>query len=275
LWRQAQLITKGGLFKIIDGVYQVRNNDTGNLTTVEGPSGLVIIDCMTAIEPAQQGLALFREHVSDKRVVAVIYTHTHIDHYGGVKGLVDPADVASGKVPIIAPGTIRSFDKFAIGENVELQALRLANKGYTPLEAAEVIELPEELPATFSSASPDTILAMPIDILFDFAAIHLIGDKAADVALRVDFAFTDQDETWTMSIRRGLLNLNARRGGSADPQLTVSGPKATLAGLLLQPATAPHLAEAGHITLTGDQSVLATYGALVDTFDTDFPIVTP
>jgi alkyl sulfatase BDS1-like metallo-beta-lactamase superfamily hydrolase len=56
--------------------------------------------------------------VADKPVAAVIYTHTHIDHYGGVKGVVDPADVKSGKVPIIAPGTIASFDKFAIGENV-------------------------------------------------------------------------------------------------------------------------------------------------------------
>ena len=63
-------------------------------------------------------MEMFREHVSDKPVAAVIYTHTHIDHYGGVKGVVDVEDVASGKVPIIAPGTIASFDKFAIGENV-------------------------------------------------------------------------------------------------------------------------------------------------------------
>ena len=59
---------------------------------------------------------MFHEHVSDKPVAAVIYTHTHIDHYGGVKGVIDVEDVASGKVPIIAPG--HQFDKFAIGENV-------------------------------------------------------------------------------------------------------------------------------------------------------------
>ena len=94
------------------------NGNSANLTIIEGDDGLVIIDCMASVEGAAQGLALFREHVSDKPVVAVIYTHTHIDHYGGVKGVVDPADVASGKVPIIAPGTIASFDKFAIGENV-------------------------------------------------------------------------------------------------------------------------------------------------------------
>ena len=106
LWRQSQVMRRGGLFKVVDGLYQVRNNDIGDLTIVEGDDGLVIIDCTSGVESARQGMAMFREHVSDKPVVAVIYTHTHIDHYGGVKGVVDPADVASGKVPIIAPGTI-------------------------------------------------------------------------------------------------------------------------------------------------------------------------
>ena len=96
----------------------MRNNDIGDLTVVEGDDGLVIIDCTSSVEAARQGMDLFRQHVSDKPVAAVIYTHTHFDHYGGVKGVVDVADVASGKVPIIAPGTIASFDKFAIGENV-------------------------------------------------------------------------------------------------------------------------------------------------------------
>lgn len=118
LWRQSQVMRRGGLYQVTDRVYQARNNDIANLTIVEGDDGLVVIDCMSGVESAQQGMALVREHVSDKPVVAVIYTHTHIDHYGGVKGVVDPADVASGKVPIIAPGTIASFDKFAIGENV-------------------------------------------------------------------------------------------------------------------------------------------------------------
>ena len=113
-----QVIHEGGLYKVVDRIYQVRNNDIANLTIVEGDDGLIVIDCATAVEAAAQGMALFREHVADKPVAAVIYTHTHVDHYGGVKGVVDPADVASGKVSIIAPGTIASFDKFAIGENV-------------------------------------------------------------------------------------------------------------------------------------------------------------
>lgn len=559
LWRQAQVITQAGLFKVVDGLYQVRNNDTANLTIVEGPAGLVVIDTTTSVESARQGMDLFREHVSGKPVVAVIYTHTHIDHYGGVKGVVDPADVASGKVQIIAPGTIASFDKYALGENVvagnamsrraayafgdllefgprqfvscglavggvigpmtisylsptdpitqtgakrELaglefeflyapdteapeemhiwipqlkaltcaenanhglhniqtlrgartrdarnfaryldetlerwgdeaevhygphtwpvwdnatvvsflesqrdtykyihdQALRLANQGYTPLEAAEVIELPAELrgkwfnrdyhgtlhhdvravytkelgmwdgdpvslhphpptesarryvdligagkildegrraigagdyrwaaeilhklvfaypgnteaknlqadayeqmgyqvegpqwryifltaarelrggalPTRFSSASGDTILAMPIGILFDFAAVHLIGDKAAQADLRIDFAFTDQDQTWTMWVKRGVLN--ARRGACAGSLLTVSGPKAALTGVLLKPATAGQLAEAGKIKLAGDESLLTAFAELLDRFEPNFNIVTP
>ncbi len=558
LWRQSQIICKGGLYKVTDGLYQVRNNDIANLTVVEGDHGLVVIDCMAAVESAAASMAMIREHVSDKPVVGLIYTHTHVDHYGGVKGVVDQADVASGKVPVIAPGTPKSFSKYAIGENVVAgnamsrrasyafgslldhgptamitcgigiasaagptisyipptdgitqsgtrrdlagltfeflyapdteapeemhiwipqlraltcaenanhslhniqtlrgartrdarnfarfldetlqrwgseaevhfgphtwpvwgngpitafiesqrdtykyihdQALRLANKGYTPLEAAEVIELPEELgrkwssrgyhgtlhhnvrgvftkelgmwdgdpvtlhphtpvdtahryveligaeqimaeghraieegdyrwaaqilhhlvfaqpgnqaardlqadayeqlgyqaegpqwrgiyltaarelregvlPAKFATASPDTLEAMPVDLLFDYAAVHLIGDKAAKVDLRTNFAFTDIRETWAMSIRHGVLN--ARPGADADAQLTVSGPKAGLASVLLRPRTAKSLAGSGTISVFGDQSVLETYAGLLEKFDPDFAIVTP
>lgn len=128
-------------------------------------------------------------------------------------------------------------------------------------------------PAVFATASPDTILAMPVDILFDFAAVHIIGDRAVRADLRIDFAFTDLGETWTAWIRRGVLN--ARRGASPDTQLTVSGPKAALVGVLLQPGTTSQLAQAGKIQLDGDRSVLETYAGLLDTFDPDFNIVTP
>jgi alkyl sulfatase BDS1-like metallo-beta-lactamase superfamily hydrolase len=556
LWRQSQMIRPGGLFEVTKGLYQVRNNDIANLTVVEGEDGLIVVDCMAGVESARQGMALIREHVSDKPVAAVIYTHTHIDHYGGVKGVVDPDDVASGKVPIIAPG--HQFDKYAIGENVVAgnamarraayafgsllepgpqgfvtcgigvtttsgpevsyisptdlitetgtrreiaglefeflyapdteapeemhiwipqlsaltcaenanhslhniqtlrgartrdarnfaryldetlerwgdeaavhygphtwpvwgnenvtafiesqrdtykyihdQALRLANKGFTPLEAAEVIELPEELgrnwanrgyhgtlhhdvravytkelgmwdgdpvslhphppeesakrfvafagadnilaegrraiddadyrwaveilhklvfaqpdnteaknlqadayeqmgyqaegpqwrgiflsaalelregvkPMPFTTASKDTILGMPIDILFDFVAVHVDGQKATDVDLRIDFAFTDKDETWTMWIRRG--TLNARRGASSAAQLTVSGPKAALTAVLLQPGGASALVDSGAVTLDGDAEALTTLGSVLDEFEPAFPIVTP
>jgi alkyl sulfatase BDS1-like metallo-beta-lactamase superfamily hydrolase len=558
LWRQSKLIRRAGLYKLVDGLYQVRNTDIANLTIVDGPEGLVVIDCTASVEPAKQGMALFREHVSDKPVVAVIYTHTHIDHYGGVKGVIDAADVAEGKVPIIAPGTIASFDKYAIGENVvagnamsrrasyafgslldlgpkghitcgigvlsqpdstvsyisptdgitetgttrqlgglrfeflyapdteapeemhlwipELkaltcaenanhglhniqtlrgartrdarnfaryldetlvrwgdeaeihfgphtwpvwdvenivpfiesqrdtykyihdQALRLANKGLTPLEAAEEIELPDQLgrkwfnrgyhgtlhhdvravytkelgmwdgdPVSlhphppvesakrfvefagadkilaegrraletadyrwaaqilhhlvfaepdnqaarelqadayeqmgyeaegpqwrgiflsaakelregaaivpFATASPDTIAAMPVDILFDFVAVHVVGERAAEVDLVMNFEFSDLDEHWTMWVRRGVLN--ARRGSSPDAQVTLTGPKVALVGILLAPTSASQLIEAGTVTLGGDASTLRDFGDVLDQFDPNFNIVTP
>lgn len=88
---------------------------------------------------------------------------------------------------------------------------------------------------------------MPIDILFDFAAVHLIGEKAAEADLRIDFRFTDLDETWTMWVARGVLN--ARRGAHPDTLLTVTGPKAALVGTLLKPSAAPELAKGGKIAL--------------------------
>lgn len=556
LWRQSQLIRVGGLYRVVDGIYQVRNNDIANLTVVEGEDGLIVIDCMAGVESARQAMELIRAHVSDKPVAAVIYTHTHIDHYGGVKGIVDPADVASGKVPIIAPG--HQFDKYALGENVVAgnamarraayafgglldhgprgfvtcglgiagtagpqvsyisptdaitetgarreiagiefeflyapdteapeemhiwipqlralscaenanhslhniqtlrgartrdaanfaryldetlqrwgddaqvhygphtwpvwdnarvtaflesqrdtykfihdQALRLANKGYTPLEAAEALELPEELrrdwvnrgyhgtlhhdiravytkelgmwdgdpvslhphppvetarrfvdfagaeailaegkramevadyrwavqilhplvfaepgnteaknlqaqayeqmgyqaegpqwrgvflsaakelregvqPMPFATASADTILAMPIPILFDFAAVHVIGARAAEIDIRLDFVFTDHDSTWTMRVARGVLN--AREGASVRPDSTVTGPKSALTSVLLEPGSAEKLAAAGAVTLTGDAATLRTLAGVYDTFDASFPIITP
>ncbi|WP_067690448.1 alkyl/aryl-sulfatase [Nocardia jejuensis] len=556
LWRQSQIIHQGGLYKVADNLYQVRNNDIANLTVVEGQDGLIVIDCMAGVESARQGMDLIREHVSDKPVAAVIYTHTHIDHYGGVKGVVDPADVASGKVPIIAPG--HQFDKYALGENViagnamarrsfyafgglldlnahghitcgigivstagptisyisptdlitetgvkreiagiefeflyapdteapeEMhiwipqlgaltcaenanhslhniqtlrgartrdarnfaryldetlerwgdaaqvhygphtwpvwgneqvtgflesqrdaykyihdQSLRLANKGLTPLEAAEVIELPEELrrnwanrgyhgtlhhdvravytkelgmwdgdpvslhphppvesaqrfvefagadailaegkrafeagdyrwateilhklvfadpdntaarelqadayeqmgyqaegpqwrgiflsaakelrlgvqPPPYVTASGDTILAMPVDILLDFLAVQIIGDRAADADITIDLDFTDIGEQWTLWIRRGVLN--ARRGRAGDARLTITGPKPAMIGALLKPAAAEKLSSEKAISLDGDAAALRELAAILDDFEPTFPIVTP
>ena len=128
-------------------------------------------------------------------------------------------------------------------------------------------------PNPFTSASPDTILAMPVDILFDFAAIQIDGPAAANVDLRIDFVSADLDETWTAWIKRGVLN--ARKGASPNPQLTISGPKAALVGAILQPASAAKLGEAGQITLDGDASALDTYARLLHEFDPSFEIIAP
>ncbi|ROZ50177.1 MBL fold metallo-hydrolase [Rhodococcus sp. WS3] len=559
LWRQSQLVKRCGLYKVVDGLYQVRF--AVNLTIVDAPDGLVIIDTTTSADLAKAGLELFRRELgNNKPIVAIIYTHTHFDHYAGVKGLVDEADVVAGKIPIIAPGTIESFNKHAIGENVitgnamsrrmgytfglilpqcdcglvtvglgsgadgmnihmtyipptdgitktgevrnlggwdfeflyapdteapeEMhiwipaikaltcaenanhsmhniqtirgartrdarnfaryldetlvrwgdevevhhgphtwpvwgnatvveflesqrdmykfihdQALRFANQGYTPLEAAEVVRLPEAIgqkwynryyhgglhhniravfhkelgfwdgdPATILPLLPedhakrhvdligrekilaegrsafeagdyrwavqllhhlvfadpddeeaknlqadayeqlgyqqevpqyrsiflatamelrngvtsagqintdttDTILAMPIDLLFDYAGVHLIAEKADDVDISVNFSFADTKQDWHMWVRRAVLN--ARAGHVPDAHLTLSGPKPLLAGILLKPGDASAILDGGKVSATGDLSVLKTLAEVMDTFDPNFDIATP
>jgi alkyl sulfatase BDS1-like metallo-beta-lactamase superfamily hydrolase len=559
LWRQSQLIIRSGLYRVVDGLYQVRGNAGANLTIVDAPDGLVLIDVTEAVESSRQALQVFREHVNDKPVVAVIYTHTHFDHYAGIKGVIDEADVASGKIPIVAPGTIKSFDKHATGENViagnamsrraswafalllpqnkqglvtggigpsgnknftqtyisptdaitrtgetrtlggwefeflyapdteapeEMhiwipaikaltcaenanhtmhniqtlrgartrdarnfaryldeslvrwgaevqvhygphtwpvwgnanvvaflesqrdtykyihdQALRLANQGYTPVEAAEVIELPpvlgrkwynryyhgalhhnvravfakelgfwdgdpasiwpllpvdyaarhvelighdkildegrkaiaaadyrwavqllhhavfadpsdteakqlqadayeqlgyqQEIPqwrgifltaamelrqgvtthGALATASPDMIAAMPVDLLFDFAAVHVIGEKAADVDVSINITVTDKGEQWTMWIRNGVLN--ARPAHADGVHLTVSGPKAAITGMLLRPTAVSQLLGSGALQADGDTSALDAYASVMEDFDPAFNLVTP
>ena len=560
LWRQSQLIKRGGLFMVTEGLYQVRLS--ANVTIVDAPDGLVIIDTGVSIDLARAAMDLFRHHTGNQKpVAAVIYTHTHFDHYGGVKGVVEEDDVTSGKVPIVAPGTIESFNKHAIGENVitgnamsrrmsytfglllprcdtgeitlglttvdELsqnmrlsyipptdpitrtgetrtlggwdfeflyapdteapeemhiwipqikaltcaenanhsmhniqtirgartrdarnfaryidetlvrwgdqaqvhygphtwpvfgndnvvaflegqrdmykyihdQSLRLANQGLTPLEAAEIVRLPDAIgqkwpnryyhgglhhnvravfhkelgfwdgdPATILPLLPadnaarhvaligrkkilaegrkaieaadyrwavqilhhlvfadpddtearklqadayeqlgyqqevpqyraifltaakelregitklgqlntdtlDTILAMPIDLLFDFMAVHVIGDKAAAIDIRLNVTFDDTGDEWTMWIRNGVLN--ARRGHADEVQLTITGPKADLAALLLQPTQAEYIIAKDALKTEGDLAVLESLASVIDTFDPYFKISTP
>jgi len=115
LWRQAQLNAVAGLFKVTDRVYQVRGMDLANMTVIEGDSGLIVIDPLTYAETARAALALYRQHRPPKPVLAVIYSHSHVDHFGGVRGVVDEADVLAGKVKIIAPA---GFMEHAISENL-------------------------------------------------------------------------------------------------------------------------------------------------------------
>lgn len=115
LWRQMQLLSKGGLYEVIPGIYQVQGIDLSTITFIEGDSGIIVVDPCITRETAKVALDLYREHRGDKPVVAVIYTHSHIDHFGGVRGVVDEADVRSGKVRIIAP---EHFVEEALSENV-------------------------------------------------------------------------------------------------------------------------------------------------------------
>ena len=115
LWRQSQLINISGLFQVADGIYQVRNQDLSNMTIIEGEKGIVVVDPLVSAETAKVAINLYYKNRGQKAVQAVIYTHSHVDHYGGVRGIVDEADVTSGKVKIYAP---EGFLEAAVAENV-------------------------------------------------------------------------------------------------------------------------------------------------------------
>lgn len=115
LWRQAQLLMNHGLFEVVPGVYQVRGADLSNMTIVEGDRGITIYDPLISQETSKAALDLYYAHRPKKPVVAVIYSHSHVDHFGGVRGVVDEADVKAGKVKIFAPV---GFMDNAIAENV-------------------------------------------------------------------------------------------------------------------------------------------------------------
>jgi alkyl sulfatase BDS1-like metallo-beta-lactamase superfamily hydrolase len=115
LWRQSTLTARQGLFEVMDGIYQVRGYDLSNMSVIEGDTGIIVIDPLVSVETAAAALALYRKHRGDRPVVAVIYSHSHVDHFGGVKGVVSQEDVDAGKVQVIAP---EGFLEHAISENI-------------------------------------------------------------------------------------------------------------------------------------------------------------
>ncbi|MYR46664.1 MBL fold metallo-hydrolase [Streptomyces sp. SID5910] len=123
LWRQAQLCARAGLYEVTDGVYQVRGYDLSNMTLVEGERGVVVVDPLVSRECAAAGLALYREHRGDRPVTAVLYTHSHIDHFGGVLGVIGADD----GVPVVAP---RGFMEHSVSENVYAGTAMLRRGSY-------------------------------------------------------------------------------------------------------------------------------------------------
>jgi len=115
LWRQSHLVAKQGLYEVVEGIYQVRGLDLSNITFVEGDTGIIVIDPLVCTETAAAALALYRKHRGDRPVRAVIYTHSHVDHFGGVLGVTTQDDVDAGRVAVLAP---EGFIGHAVQENV-------------------------------------------------------------------------------------------------------------------------------------------------------------
>ena len=154
LWRHALLNNFRGLFKVTNGIYQVRGESLGNVTFVEGKTGYIVIDPLTTVETASYALNLLYKHVGVKPILAVIYSHTHSDHFGGVKGMISDDDVSSGKVRILAPDGFVEWvlkeqglvaegmpprNDFMYGENLEISPFGLVDTGLgQAIEAGQV-----------------------------------------------------------------------------------------------------------------------------------------
>lgn len=115
LWRNAQLNMINGLFEVTDGIYQVRGYDLSNITFVKGDKGWIVFDPLISKEAAKAALDFVNKELGERPVTGVIYSHSHVDHFGGVRGVVDEKDVLSGKVPVIASS---EFTEHAVSENV-------------------------------------------------------------------------------------------------------------------------------------------------------------
>ncbi|MGC8490645.1 MAG: alkyl/aryl-sulfatase [Syntrophobacteraceae bacterium] len=115
LWRQAKLNNLHGIFEVTERIYQVRGYDLANMSVIEGDSGRILVDPLTAEETAARALALVNRTLGERPLSAVIFTHSHLDHFGGIKAVTTPEDVRSGRVRIVAP---KNFLAEAVSENV-------------------------------------------------------------------------------------------------------------------------------------------------------------
>ncbi len=115
LWRHAQILTRHGLFKVADRIYQVRGFDVSTVSFIDAGAGWIVVDPLTTVEAARAALKLVTQHLGEKPVLAVVYSHSHGDHFGGVGGVTTAADVEAGRVKVIAP---EGFLEHAISENV-------------------------------------------------------------------------------------------------------------------------------------------------------------
>ncbi|WP_078325211.1 alkyl/aryl-sulfatase [Mycobacteroides salmoniphilum] len=115
LWRQCGLVIRQGLYEVTEGIYQIRGLDMSNMTLIEGDAGVIVIDPLISAETAAAGLALYRSHRGDRPVTGLIYTHSHVDHFGGALGVITSEEVVAGRCPVIAPA---GFLEHAVAENV-------------------------------------------------------------------------------------------------------------------------------------------------------------
>ncbi len=186
LWRQSQLVAMDGLFEVVPGIYQVRGFDLSNVTFVEGDTGVLVIDPLISTETAAAALALYREHRGERPVVAVIYTHSHVDHFGGVKGVTGQADVDAGRCQIIAP---EGFLEPAIAENVYAGTAMARRAGY--MYGAVLDRGPE---GQVGAGLGQTTSSGTVSLIVPTVSIAKTGEERVVDGIRMEFQLTPGTE---------------------------------------------------------------------------------
>ncbi len=187
LWRQSELNAINGLFKVTENIYQIRGFDLANMTIIKGKTGWIIIDPLTVPATSKAALKLVNEQLGERPVKAVLFTHSHIDHFAGVKGVVSEEEVNSGSVKIVAP---EGFFDHSISENVMAgnAMTRRATYMYGLL-------LKKNEKATYGSGlgtttgQGETGIFEPTDIISD-----LKGESRTIDGVKIDFIYTPESE---------------------------------------------------------------------------------
>jgi len=187
LWRQSQLNNEAGLFEVVPGIYQVRGLDISNITFIRGTSGWIVIDPLTAEETAKASYDLITSHFGLLPVTAVIYTHSHTDHFGGVRGVVSEGDVRSGKVPVFAPA---GFLEAAVSENVIAGTAMLRRSMYM-----YGVLLPKDEKGHVDTGLGKGLPAMPtVWLVPPTVEIHSSGERHLIDGVTVEFQLTPGTE---------------------------------------------------------------------------------
>ena len=187
LWRQAQLNNEAGLFEVVPGVYQVRGLDISNITFILGDEGWLVIDPLTAEETARASYELVSSHFGHRPISGVIYTHSHTDHFGGVRGVVSEEDVRSGKVPVFAPA---GFLEAAVSENVIAGTAMLRRSMY--MYGAL---LPKDEKGHVDTGLGKGLPAMPaVWLVPPTVEIHTSGERHVIDGITVEFQLTPGTE---------------------------------------------------------------------------------
>jgi len=197
LWRHAKLNAEIGLFKVTDTIYQLRGFDIANMTIIEGKTGWIIVDPLTSRESAAAAIAFARQHLGDQPVSAIIFTHSHVDHFGGVLGVISAEEAARRAIPIIAP---QGFMQEATSENILVGTAMGRRSAYQfgrnlPRSATGNVDTglgKDVVYGTFGLLKPTTLISQPSEQL-TVDGVRIVFHNAPGAEAPAEMTFTVPD----------------------------------------------------------------------------------